>query len=230
MAKPCTFRSLAGEFFRTPPWAHGKVIALYLCAMRRLNGGFRVSLHTICRTFGGHATLNPAIIDAVRDRNWYAVFTLPRNEKSVAKHLDLRGIESFLPTYEAVRVWKNRQLAKVILPLFPTYLFVHINFMDRVRVLQSPGVVHIVGTSRGGVPLSDSEVEFLRFGVYGKLIEPYREPLIGERVRITNGVMQGLQGMLVRKRSSTRFVLTLELINQYASIQVNAEDLESIVA
>jgi transcription antitermination factor NusG len=142
----------------------------------------------------------------------------------------MRGIESFLPTYEAVRVWKNRQLAKVILPLFPTYLFVHINFRDRVRVLQSPGVVHIVGTSREGVPLSDSEVEFLRFGFYGKQIEPYREPLIGERVRITSGVMHGLHGMLVRKRSSTRFVLTLELINQHASIQVDAEDLESIVA
>jgi hypothetical protein len=120
--------------------------------MGRLNGGIRVSFQTIGRTFGGHATLNPAIIDALRDRNWYAVFTLPRIEKSVAKHLDMRGIESFLPTYEVARVWKNRQLAKVILPLFPTYLFVHINSSDRVKVLQSPGVVHIVGTSRGGGP------------------------------------------------------------------------------
>jgi hypothetical protein len=41
--------------------------------------------------------------------------------------------------------------------------------------------------------------------------------------------MQGLQGTLVGKRGSTRFVLTLELINQHAAIQVDAEDLESIV-
>jgi transcription antitermination factor NusG len=197
--------------------------------MRRLNDEIRVNLQTIGQTFGGHATLNPAIIDAVHDRNWYAVFTLPRNEKSVAKHLDMKGIESFLPTYEAARVWKNRQLAKVILPLFPTYLFAHINSRDRVKVLQSPGVVHIVGTSRGDVPLSDSEVEFLRSGCYRQQIQPYREPVIGERVRIKSGVMQGLQGTLVRKSSSKRFVLTLELINQHAAIQVDAEDLESIV-
>jgi hypothetical protein len=42
--------------------------------------------------------------------------------------------------------------------------------------------------------------------------------------------MQGLMGTLVRKNNSLRFVLTLELINQHAAIQVNAEDLEPIVA
>jgi hypothetical protein len=43
-------------------------------------------------------------------------------------------------------------------------------------------------------------------------------------------VMQGLRGTLVRKSNSLRFVLTLELINQHAAIQVDADDLEPIVA
>jgi len=55
------------------------------------------------------------------------------------KHLDLREIEAFLPTYETVRVWKNRQRVRTVLPLFPTYLFVRINSRERVKVLQSPG-------------------------------------------------------------------------------------------
>jgi hypothetical protein len=42
--------------------------------------------------------------------------------------------------------------------------------------------------------------------------------------------MQGLQGTVVMKSNSMRFVLTLELINQHAAIQVGAEDLEPIVA
>jgi hypothetical protein len=42
--------------------------------------------------------------------------------------------------------------------------------------------------------------------------------------------MQGLQGTLVRKQNSMRFVLTVELISQHAAIQVDAEDLEPIVA
>jgi transcription antitermination factor NusG len=163
------------------------------------------------------------------DRHWYAVYTVPQHEKSALKQLDIREIESFLPTYETVRVWKNRQRMKLVLPLFPTYLFVHINSRERAKVLQAPGVLQIVGNSRESVPLPDAEVEFLRSGFCRQRIEPYRDLIIGERVRIKSGVMQGLQGTLVRKSNSMRFVLTLELINQHAAIQVDAEDLEPIV-
>ena len=178
---------------------------------------------------------NPALqslraVPLAPDRKWYAVFTAPLHEKSAIKHLDMREIESFLPTYETVRVWKNRQRMKLILPLFPTYLFVRINSRERAKVLQTPGVLQIVGNRTESVPLPDSEIEFLRSGFCRQRIEPYRELIVGEKVRIKSGVMQGLQGTLVRKSNSMRFVLTLELINQHAAIQVDAEDLESIVA
>jgi transcription antitermination factor NusG len=198
--------------------------------MRQLNQGLQMSQQTIGQTFDGQVSLNPSITVPACDRNWYAVYTVPQHEKSVVKHLDLREIESFLPVYETVRVWKNRQRMKLILPLFPTYLFVHITFRERVKVLQSPGVLQIVGSKRECAYLSDSEVELLRSGCSRQKIEPYRDLVIGERVRIKSGVMQGLQGTLVRKCNSLRFVLTIELINQHAAIQVDAEDLEQIVA
>ena len=188
-----------------------------------------MSLQAAVQTFGGQVTLDQAILGPVHDRNWYAVYTVPQHEKSALKQLAIREVESFLPVYETVRVWKNRQRMKLILPLFPTYLFVRINSRERTKVLQSPGVLQIVGNSREGVPLPDSEVEFLRSGFCRQRIEPYRDLVIGEKVRIKSGVMQGLQGTLVRKSNSMRFVLTLELINQHAAIQVDAEDLEPIV-
>jgi transcription antitermination factor NusG len=177
-------------------------------------------------TIADRTSLNTEIQAAPRSRNWYAVFTVPQNEKSVAKQLDLRGVEAFLPTYETVRVWKNRQRMKLVLPLFPAYIFVHIGPGERTKVLQSPGVLHIVGNSREPLPLPDPEIEFLRSGFHGQKIEPYRELVIGEKVRIKSGVMQGVCGTLVRKGSGMRFVLTLELINQHSAIQVDAEDLE----
>ena len=170
------------------------------------------------------------MVESVSDRNWYAVYTLPQHEKSTLKQLDLRKIESFLPTYETVRVWKNRQRMKLILPLFPSYLFVHIPSRERTKVLRSPGVLQIVGNGRECVPIPDTDVEFLRSDLCRQRIEPYRGLVIGEKVRIRRGVMQGLQGTLVRKSNNMRFVLTLELINQHAAIQVGAEDLEPIVA
>jgi len=179
------------------------------------------------QAFSDHVSLNSAITDAASDRNWYAVYTVPQHEKSVVKHLEMREIESFLPVYETVRVWKNRQRMKLVLPLFPTYLFVHISFRERAKVFQSPGVLQILCHSRDAC-IPDSEVEFLRSGFCRQRIEPYRDLVIGEKVRIKNGMMQGLQGTLIRKSNSMRFVLTVELIHQHAAIQVNAEDLEPV--
>jgi transcription antitermination factor NusG len=188
-----------------------------------------MSLQTIISASEHMASLNPGVTP-VANRNWYAVFTIPQHEKSVLKHLDLRAIESFLPTYQTIRTWKNRQRRKLILPLFPTYLFVHIDSSERTKVLQSPGVLHIVGSGRKGIPLQDSEIEFLRTGCCRKQIEPYLDLVIGEKVRIKSGVMQGVQGTLVRRNSSMKFVLTLELINQNAAIEVDADCLEAVVA
>ena len=188
-----------------------------------------MSLQATAQTIDVQAGLSPAIMCGADHRGWYAVYTAPQHEKSALKHLELREIESFLPTYETFRNWKNRQRVKLILPLFPAYLFVHICSSERAKVLQSPGVLQIVGNRRESVPLPDSEVEFLRSGSCRDRIEPYCDLVIGEKVRIRSGVMQGLHGTLVRKSNNLRFVLTLELINQHAAVQVDAEDLESIV-
>lgn len=162
------------------------------------------------------------------ERKWYAVYTLPQNERSVVKHLDVRQIESFLPTCESMRVWKNRQRVKVIKALFPTYLFVKIHAAERSRVLQSPGVLKIVGNCQGPLPLPDSEIEFLRSDFCSQRVEPYCELVVGQKVRIKRGSMEGVEGVLVRKKGSLRFVLTLELINQHAAVEVAGEELEPV--
>ena len=166
--------------------------------------------------------------DPSRQRRWYAVYTVPQNEKSVIKRLQLRNIESFLPTYETIRVWKNRQRVKTVLPLFPCYLFVHIDTQERVKVLRAPGVIRLVGNDRQYQPLEETEIELLRSGFFGRKLEPFRGLVIGEKVRIKAGVLQGLEGILVRRNSNLRFVLSFDLINQHAAIEVDADVLESI--
>lgn len=189
-----------------------------------------MSLQSAGCEVGTEGSRSAAIVTPDLDRRWYAAFTVPQNEKAVVKHLNLREIESFLPTYETVRVWKNRQRMRIVLPLFPSYLFVRISRRERARVLQCPGVLQIVGNRKEPLPLPDSEVEFLRSGFCRQKVEPYRELVVGSRVRIKKGVMQGVQGTLVRRSSSLRFVLTLELINQHAAVEVSAEDIEPVVA
>jgi transcription antitermination factor NusG len=161
-------------------------------------------------------------------RKWYAVYTLPQNERSVARHLRVRQIESFLPTYERTRIWKNRQRIRQDLPLFPSYLFVRICAKERSKLLQSPGVLQIVGSGAGPVAIPDDEIEFLQSDFCKRRVEPCHQLVIGKRARIKNGTMRGVCGVLVQKRNNLRFVVTLELIHQHVAVEVAADDLELI--
>ena len=162
-------------------------------------------------------------------RRWFAVITTPQHEKAAFRHLDFGGIETFLPTYESSRVWKNRQKVKVELPLFPTYLFVRIDREERTRVLRTPGVRQLVGNSREPLSVADREIEFLRSSILEKKAEPYAELIEGQRVRIKSGPMQGVEGWLVRKSNGWRFVLTVQLIHHQVAVEVDASTLEPIV-
>jgi hypothetical protein len=89
-------------------------------------------------------------------------------------------------------------------------------------------VIYIVGHNHEDAPIADAEIELLRSGVRDRSLEPYRDLVVGERVRIKRGSMEGVEGVLVRKGNGLRFVLSLKLINQHAAIEVGAEDLERV--
>ena len=102
------------------------------------------------------------------ESRWYAAYTCANHEKRVREQLEQRSVESFLPLYETVRRWKDRRV-RLQLPLFPGYLFVRMAVVDRLRVLQVPGVVRLVGFSGQLAPLPDEEIESAeeRFGWRG---------------------------------------------------------------
>ena len=158
--------------------------------------------------------------------NWFAAYTNSHHEKRVAAHFGERQIESFLPLYSVLHRWKNRCEVDLDLPLFPNYVFVHIDPSDRVRVLEVPGVLSLVGFGRTLAPLSDFEIEALRSCVGQRNIEPHPYLVIGERVRIKAGPMTGMEGVLVRKKSHFRVVLALDVIMQCVAVEVDADDLE----
>lgn len=160
--------------------------------------------------------------------HWYAISTSPRHEKSVHKHLLCREVECFLPLYRTVRRWKNGCKPVVEFPLFPGYLFVKINQPERVRVLEIPGVFSFVGTKAAPAPLADVEIETLRSGLSRHTFGPYRDPVIGENVRIKAGPLSGLVGVLVRTVNNLRVVITLDMINQCVAVELGSMDVEPV--
>ena len=163
-----------------------------------------------------------------RDARWYAVYLQPRREMIVAKHLTLRQIEYYLPLYQAVHTWKNRCTKHLELPLFPGYLFVRITNQQRVPVLSIPGVVQLVGQPGKPAPLADSEIEILRLGLSARKPQPHPPLTEGERVRIRSGALAGLEGTLQRGADGPRVVISLDLIAQGASVEVDWFELEPV--
>jgi len=157
---------------------------------------------------------------------WFAAYTNSRHEKSVASQCAERRIESFLPLYTTRHRWRNRCEMLVELPLFRNYVFVRIDPRERVRVLELPGVLSLVGFGRTLAPLPDFEIEALRSGLGQRKIEPHPYLVIGERVRIKAGPMSGMEGVLVRKKNNFRVVLALDVIMQSVAVEVDADDLE----
>jgi len=163
-------------------------------------------------------------------RNWYAVHTRPSRERRTAEHFSYHGLENFMPHYRVVRRWKNRCTKASDIPLFPSYLFVRIASAERIRVLEVPSVISIVGRGREPLPLPDFEIESLRAGLHLRHAEPHPHLAVGQRARIRGGALTGMEGVVVRKNNSLRVVLTLDLIMQSVSVEVDGDELEPICA
>jgi len=162
------------------------------------------------------------------DRNWYAVYTSPCHEKQVASHLVVREIEHFLPVYRVNRRWKDGRIVAREMPLFPSYLFVHAGRPDRTNVLSTAGVLSIVGTSQGATPLPAAEIEVLRNGLHLCNATPYPFLNVGERARIRNGALAGMEGIVLRHKNSTRIVLTVDVIMKSVAVEIDVADLEPL--
>jgi len=167
---------------------------------------------------------------AMVEPRWYAAYICANHEKRVAAELGAREVEHFLPLYSSVRRWKDRRV-NLDLPLFPGYVFVRLALGDRLRVVQIPSVVRLVGF--GGLPtaLPDTEMEILRSGLSERLrAEPHPFLTVGRRVRITAGPFAGLEGILRRKKANLRVVVSLELIQRSVAVDVDAADVRALGA
>jgi transcription antitermination factor NusG len=162
-------------------------------------------------------------------QKWFAVYTSPRHEKRVGQYLLQKEIEHYVPLYQARRKWRDGSKVTLDLPLFPGYVFVRIDRSERVRVLQVPGVLSIVGgTGRQPASMPDAEIDALRAGLSLRHAEPHPLLTVGQRARIRSGALAGMVGIVVRQKNSLRVVLTMDLIQQSVVVEVDGAELETL--
>jgi transcription antitermination factor NusG len=116
-------------------------------------------------------------------------------------------------------------------PLFPGYLFVHIDPSSRLKleVLKTPGVVRFVGDRAGPLSIQDSEIEGIsNLVTSGAELSPHPFLKQGDRVRVVRGALSGLEGTLVRIGSRSQVVISIEVIHRSLAATVSECDVEAI--
>jgi len=162
--------------------------------------------------------------------NWYAVQTRARHEKVVAHRLSERGVATFYPTVTEVHRWSDRKKT-VELPLFSCYLFVKLmpSNEDRQKVLRIDSVLGLVGTDRMGTPVPSEQIDAVRTLVNEKLAyscHPYLKT--GQRVRIRNGALNGLEGILLSRKGDRKLIISVDAMQRSLAIQIDGYDVEPV--
>jgi transcription antitermination factor NusG len=158
---------------------------------------------------------------------WLAVWTRSRHEAVVHQQLTGKGLEAFLPTVTRWSHWKDRR-KQIARPLFPGYCFVRIDPADSLRVRTCNGVVSLLTSEGRPAVVPDWEIEGVRTLVESELrFDPCPFIQEGEPVEVVHGPLRGVIGRLVRKGAHARLVVSVGLIGQGVTIEVDASDVRA---
>jgi transcription antitermination factor NusG len=162
--------------------------------------------------------------------SWFAIYTRSNFEKRVAAELTASHLEYYLPQIQELHQWTDRKKL-VEVPLFPGYVFARFADCSRSRseILRIAGTVRILG--HGGLiePVPDSEIDGIRRLLRANvpyLIHPFLRE--GALVRVKRGPLKDLEGSLVRVKNKTRLLLSLTLLSQSVSTEIDVDDVEVI--
>lgn len=157
------------------------------------------------------------------NHRWYAVRVRSQHEDMVARHLRVRGMETFLPMYRAKHKWSDR-FKEVNEPLFPGYVFCQLDPTNRLPVLTVPGVVYLVGTGKKPVPIDENEISAIHQAVSSGLsTHPTAFLEIGHKVRIEYGPLCGIEGILLGFKGHQRIVLSITLLQRSVAVEIDSE-------
>ena len=160
---------------------------------------------------------------------WHVLHVLSNHEKKVAQHLEIRSIEHYLPVYREKVRWTDRTVVSER-PLFSGYIFARFDHQFRIPVISTPGVLRLLGDQSWDL-VDDQELEKIRSGLAnGLLLRPHQNITVGTKVRIRDGVFEGVEGAVSELRRQCKVVISLAAVRQFFSLEVDIQQLEVLSA
>ncbi len=154
---------------------------------------------------------------------WFVLTVAPRHELSTGKHLQTKGFETSVPAYCIRRRWSDRTKT-ITLPIFPGYVFCRFSIDSRISVLNTPGVRGAISFGSQLACLDDHEIERIhRMADSGLNLEPLAGLKTGMQVKIVDGPLRGMQGVLAYIDGKVRVVVNVELLHRAVAVHIEPE-------
>jgi len=163
----------------------------------------------------------PAVISPP-ETAWYGLRVRSNFERQVSRLLLAKDIEEYLPVYRTRRVWSDR-VREIELPLIPGYVFCRIALDSRTKVLATTGVVGLAGHQNLALPIDEHELAAVRkMAEVQSNVEPWPFLRIGQQVRVYRGPLAGVEGILLKVKSSYRLVVSVTLLGRSVASEIDA--------
>jgi transcription termination/antitermination protein NusG len=159
---------------------------------------------------------------------WYGIRTRSNHEKVAASVLGGKGYEAYLPLYR-LRRRRADVIVETELPFFPGYVFCRFDATKRLPILTTSGVISVLSFGKEPSPIPDEEIEavkaVLRSGLPAEPCGYLRE---GQRVRVMNGSLDGIEGILVKRKNQFRMIVSLTMLQRSISVEIDGDRLTPI--
>ena len=152
---------------------------------------------------------------------WFAVRVRSKCEGMASQAFEAKGFTSYLPLYRTRRQWSDR-IKELKTPLFPGYTFCQFDPRQQLPILTTPGVVSILQTSNGPIPVDESEIAAVRAMLNSGLpVGPWPFLQAGQLVLVERGPLCGVEGRIVKIKNSHRLVVSLSLLTRSVSAEID---------
>lgn len=159
--------------------------------------------------------------------NWFVLQTRSRHEKKVIAFLLSQEIEAYLPLHTVKKKWSDR-IKLVEEPMFPGYLFVKYDEINRYKILNTPGAVRFVSFEGKYATIREKQIAAIRL-IAAQKIETEVIDLsftIGEEVYISDGPFKGLYAKLVDCKGKGKLLLEVEAIGKGVLLEIGTNKVE----
>jgi transcriptional antiterminator NusG len=162
------------------------------------------------------------------EQSWFAIQVRPRGEEMAAMILSGKGYEPYLPLQRFLGR-RSRVRNSNVMPLFPGYLFCRFSASAHAPIVTTPGVIRIVGYGKTPVAIKDEEIASIRaIERSDKFVHCFPNLKIGDRIRIGQGPLAGVEGLLVNVKSGYRLIVSLDILCRSIAVDIDAEWIDGI--